>query len=68
MSQDAVENLLGRIITDKGFRQRAMVSLEQACAGVGLLISAEEMIFLKAIDFKLFDQVAESIDGAIRRS
>lgn len=68
MSQNAVESFLGRIITDKKFRKRAMAALEPACSGAGLVVSREEMACLKSLNFAHFEQLAESVDGAIRRS
>lgn len=68
MSQEAVECFIGRIITDKNFRQKAVVSLEQACISVGLTILPREMVNLKSLNFTLFGQMAETLDDAIRRS
>ncbi len=68
MSQIAVESFLGRIITDETFRRQAEASLEQTCLSFGFSISAEEMICLKSLQFKLFGLIAETIDEAVRRS
>ena len=68
MSQEAVESFLGRIITDNDFRRHAVVSLEHACAKVGLKLSTEEISLLKILDFPLFSLIAESVDDALRRS
>ena len=68
MSQDAVESLLGRIITDALFREHAAASLERAGRSVGLSLSGPELRGLEGLDFVLVGQVADSIDSAIRRS
>ena len=67
MSQAEVERLLGRIITDAGFRARATSSLDTACYGEGFVLSTEEMSLLSHIDFSQFGLIAESLDGSIRR-
>lgn len=68
MSQNAIESFIGRAITDKSFRQLAMVSLEYACASAGLTVSSVETVCLKSLDLSLFDQLAENVDVAIRRN
>lgn len=68
MSQNAIESFLGRVITDKQFRQLAMVSPEYACSNAGLAISSLEKVCLQALDLSLLDSMADSIDCSIRRS
>jgi hypothetical protein len=67
MSQLAVEVFLGRLITDASFNAKAASSLEIACRDEGLIISAEEMSYLKTIDFTLIGGIAETINDALKR-
>jgi hypothetical protein len=67
MSQEAVELFIGRIITDEKFRKQAIKSVDQACSTIGLKVSAQEISYLRLLDFTLFGEVALTIDGAIRR-
>ena len=46
MSQEMVERVLGRMITDVRFRQLAAVSLEEACLREGYCLSADEVRLL----------------------
>jgi hypothetical protein len=67
MSQTAVESYLGRVITDRKFRQLAMVSPEYACSNAGLELSSLEKVSLQALDLSLLDGMADAIDLAIQR-
>lgn len=67
MSQLAVEIFLGRLITDAKFNAKVASSLECACKDEGLILSAEEISYLKNIDFTQFSRVAETIDDSIKR-
>ncbi len=67
MSQTAVESYLGRVITDRKFRQLAMVSPEYACSNAGLDLSSLEKVSLQALDLSLLDGMADTIDMAIQR-
>lgn len=68
MSQESVERLLGRFITDERFRERARMSLEQNCISEGYALSKAEISHLANIDFRLFGFVASTLDDAIRRN
>lgn len=67
MSQDAVERLLGRMLTDDQFRYRAMQSLELACREGGYLLTAEELLLIRPADLVRFNMVAGSLDDGIKR-
>lgn len=51
MSQEAVERVLGRLITDGRFRRLAADSLELACRQEGYRLTSEELLLLS--DFEL---------------
>lgn len=68
MSQVEVERFLGRLITDADFRTRVASSLESACYGEGIAISAEEFSILSNLDLQQFSQVAKNLDDSIRRT
>ena len=67
MSQAALESFLGRLITDKDFNAKAVLSLENACRAEGYNISAKEISYLKTIDYMMFSKMAEGLDDAIKR-
>lgn len=67
MSQTAIESFLGRVITDKKFRELAMVSPEYACSNAGLDLNSLEKVSLQALDLSLLDGMADAIDMAIQR-
>lgn len=68
MSQEGVESFLGRVITDKSFREWATGSLEEACRSRGFSVSSTELQYLKALDLSLFAEIAKAVNGAIRRN
>lgn len=55
-------------MTDSEFRACAERSLESACYGKGFALSAVELSLLCDLDFKLFQQVYETLDDSIKRS
>jgi hypothetical protein len=52
MSQEAVERLLGRLITDEHFRRRAMVTLEETCLREGYALSKGELSLLAGLQWQ----------------
>jgi len=68
MSQDSVERLLGRLITDAGFRAEAAVSLENICRREGYDLTAGELRMLERIDVKAFEMEELQIDPGLRRA
>lgn len=67
MSQAAVESFLGRIITDPCFNRQPSNSMEIACRNAGLLLSDDELLYLKRINFVQFTNLPKSLDGSIKR-
>lgn len=52
MSQEAVERVLGRLITDERFRLSVGDSLETACVQQGYSLSRLELRFLSELELK----------------
>lgn len=68
MSQAEVERLLGRLITDAGFRKKAEQSLCSASYAEGFALSDEEVRFLEKLNFSCFSLLEETLDDSIRRT
>ena len=68
MSQDAVERLLGRLITDENFRQMAADSLFVACHQTGFQLSSTEMELLSGLDIDWFAEFSRHIDDGLCRA
>jgi len=68
MSQDSVERLLGRLITDAGFRAEAAVSLGNICRREGYDLTAGELRMLERIDVKAFEMESLQINPGLRRA
>jgi hypothetical protein len=68
MSQETVEKVLGRLLTDEAFRSQAVDSLEKVCIKHGYQLSAEELRIISRLDIRQMSIAAEAIDGDIRRS
>ncbi|HIJ81252.1 MAG TPA: Franean1_4349 family RiPP [Desulfuromonadales bacterium] len=67
MSQEAVERLLGRLLTDDRLRKRAKESLESACKEEGYDLSAVELRAISHDDITTLDFVSMRLDGNIKR-
>jgi hypothetical protein len=67
MSQEMVEKLLGRLLTDDLFRQRAVLSLADSCRAEGFLLSGEELESIRPEDLVLLEWVAIRLDKNIKR-
>lgn len=67
MSQEAVEKLLGRLLTDDRLRNRAMKSLEDVCRSEGYQLTSEEMQLITSEDLVRIEMIAERLDGKIKR-
>jgi len=68
MSQIEVERLLGRLITDAEFRKRAASSLQKTIADEGIVLSIDEILLLRHINFSLFGLIASTLSDAVRRN
>ncbi len=62
MSQDSVERLLGRLLTDASFRSSAAAALADACRQGGYDLTAGELRLLARIDTRRFEAVADHLD------
>lgn len=67
MSQEMVERLLGRLLTDDLFRQRAVESLAQSFREEGFFLSGEELASIQREDLVLLEWVALRLDKNIKR-
>ena len=67
MSQENVEKILGRLITDDDFRRAAGASLLDVCAKYGYVLTYHEYKILQNVDLNSFVQLAEYLDRGIKR-
>ena len=67
MSQEAVEKVLGRLLTDDLFRAKAGKSLNRACREEGFSLSEEELHLVGELDVSQLDGIAEILNGGIKR-
>lgn len=68
MSQRAVEQLIGRLITDSCFREKAARSLEIACFDEGYELTDAERHIVASMDFERLAQAGFFwLDDEIRR-
>lgn len=68
MSQDSVEKLLGRLITDDRFRTEAADSLEKLCRQEGYDLTEGELSRVARIDVQAFARIAAQLDPGLRRA
>jgi hypothetical protein len=66
MTQAAVQAVIGRAVTDAGFREALFADPAQALAGYDL--SAEEMAALEALDAEQVAAFAGTLDERISKS
>lgn len=66
MAQEAVEQILGRALTDPDFRQRLIDNAAEACQGYDL--TPAELAALEALDAESLQKFAGSLDDRISRS
>lgn len=68
MSQDNIERILGRLITDRNFYDSCSNSLEIACQEKGLLLTDWELAALNKLEFDQLDPIAESLNNRLKRA
>ena len=68
MSQTAVEQVLGRMITDERFRSFAAASLEAACLQEGYRLFPAELRLLSNLDMQCIIKLADRIDPGLCRA
>lgn len=68
MSQDSVERLLGRLLTDVSFRANAAQSLENICRQEGYSLTEGELSLVARIDTGFFKMVADFLDSGLCRA
>lgn len=68
MSQRYVEQFIGRLITDPGFRHRAARDVAVVCAEEGYNLSDAERRILQSLDYERLARVEEFwLDDGIKR-
>ena len=68
MSQEAVERLLGRLITDERFRTQATASLEKASLQKGYRLSQAELLLLSGLELQCFSELAHRLNPSLCRA
>jgi len=68
MSQRSVEEALGRLLTDRGWRHRFVAMPEQACREEMYSLSSSEIAVLLGLDPLVLDFLAARIDHSIIRA
>ena len=66
MSQEVVQQIIGRAVTDAEFRQRLIDDARAACAGYEL--SDDELNALEALDQESMKAFAGSLDARLSKS
>lgn len=68
MSQAAVEQVLGRMITDERFRRLATTSLEAACLQEGYQLLPSELRLLSTLELQCVTELAGKLDPGLCRA
>lgn len=68
MSQETVERILGRLITDERFRASAFESLEAANLQEGYRLTPVELQLMTTLELKQIVELSRSIDPGLCRA
>lgn len=68
MSQESVERVLGRMITDEQFRRLANNSLDVACLQEGYLLTPTEVRLLSSLEFQHVTELAGHLNPGLCRA
>lgn len=68
MSQEAVERILGRLITDEQFRRLAADSLEVVCLREGFCLTPAELRLLSELEPQRIAELAGRLNPGLRRA
>ncbi len=68
MSQTAVEQLIGRLVTDDVFRERVRHDVSTACHEHGFALTKNELLLVRRINLEAISQLAELLSDGLRRS
>ncbi len=66
MSQEVVQQIIGRAVTDAEFRQKLIDNAKEACKGYDL--TPEELAALEALDAESLKAFAGSLDVRITKT
>jgi hypothetical protein len=67
MSQETIETVLGRMLTDDHFRRKASLQLSVVCREAGYLLSDEEVRLIGLVELSRLSFVAATLHGNIKR-
>ncbi len=67
MSQDSLEQFLGRLITDDEFRESSKKSFARTWVEHGFILTKSEQMILQALDFEAFKPLSDALDGKVKR-
>jgi hypothetical protein len=67
MSQEAVERVLGRLLSDDGFRLKAAQGLAELCRAEGYALTEGELLALGRTELAPLEAAAARIDPSIKR-
>ncbi len=68
MSQEAVERVLGRLITDERFRCHAANSLEEACRQEGYSLTTVELRLFSGLEMQSVTEFAGNLNPGLCRA